>query len=30
MGNDQIDKVELILTTGEFCGTLGNLGLVDY
>jgi hypothetical protein len=30
MGNDQINKVEVILTTGEFFGTLGNLGSVDY
>jgi hypothetical protein len=28
MGNDQINKVELIPTTGEFCGTLSNLGSV--
>jgi hypothetical protein len=26
MGDDQINKVELILTTGDFCGTLSNLG----
>jgi hypothetical protein len=28
MGNDQINKVELILTTREFCVILGNLGSV--
>jgi hypothetical protein len=28
MVDDQINKVEFILTTGEFCGILGNLGLV--
>jgi hypothetical protein len=26
MVNDQIKKVELNLTTGDFCGTLRNLG----
>jgi hypothetical protein len=30
MGNDQFNKVELILATGDFCGTLSNLGSVDY
>jgi hypothetical protein len=25
-GNDQFNKVELILTTGDFWGTLSNLG----
>jgi hypothetical protein len=28
MENDQNNKVELILMTGDFCGTLSNLGLV--
>jgi hypothetical protein len=30
MGNDQFNKVELILTIGDFCGTLSDLGSVDY
>jgi hypothetical protein len=30
MGDDQFNMVELILTTGDFCGILSNLGSVDF
>jgi hypothetical protein len=30
MGDDQFNKVGLILTIGDFCGILSNLGSVDY
>jgi hypothetical protein len=30
MGDDQFNKVGLILTIGDFWGILSNLGSVDY